>query len=147
MKKINKQKHVFGPRKLSKSKSFSVRWKISWYDSICQKKINFCQKYYVNRTRVLFFYRSKIHKIRSSAQKSHEKSYKTFQRTIRIIDNHMAEDFFACQRSSENTTRFKFLCTHNNYLVTDLGTIVRRIKKFFGTIKDLPKWFDLTAKI
>ena len=34
---------------------FSVRWKISWYDSIWLKKINFCQKSYGNKTRVNFF--------------------------------------------------------------------------------------------
>ena len=43
-----------------RSKNFSVRWKISWYDSIWPKKNNFCQKSYGNKTRLKFFLHTKL---------------------------------------------------------------------------------------
>ena len=60
-----------------------------------------------------------------------KKSFKTFQRTIGIIFNHMTKEEFWCQSSYGNTTRFKFFYTHNNHLVTALGTIDRANQEIF----------------
>ena len=69
---------------------------------------------------VRFFF-TKIHSIRSSAHESHQKSFKICLRTMRNVFNDMTEEFFLCQNSYGNTTRFKIFYTQKIFSVTVPG--------------------------
>ena len=58
----------------------------------------------------------------------------------------MTEDFFLYQKSYGNTNRFKFFNTHFFFQLQVRAYLPVQIQKKFGTIKDLPIWFDLTEE-